>query len=425
MARRALIALTDAEAAEKLAEHVAAQGFEPVLVANGAEALSKAREAWPDVAILSQLLTQKDGLEVCSELKFKDAKTPVILVAAVGSPAGIADVRKASKAEVVVSRNFRPEGLVREFDQLMGCTPAKAERAAPIAKIALVKRAEVIAPEAPEVLVPEPPAATWGNAALIPPPPPPAPASAPPRPQPVAPRTNLVAEPAIGNTPVEGFEPVAYLARLVLARTTGALRVVSRQGIERVVYLREGRPIAATSNLIGDRIGEILVRKALITEPELREALAYGRDNGVRLGQALVDLGMLTFERQRAEVAEQYVQRIVSMFWLTEASVELTERVPPDEAIPIEIPPQRILLEGLRRYYTAARLEEVLAPVDRVLRPSPAAAAAVATLGMNENEAAVLAQLDGKSIAEAVAASPSKIDALRAIHLLACVGLLS
>ena len=44
------------------------------------------------------------------------------------------------------------------------------------------------------------------------------------------------------------------------------------------------------------RIGDILVAAGAITEEQLQEALAYQKENGGKLGNVLVDLGMISNE---------------------------------------------------------------------------------------------------------------------------------
>ncbi|HEY6762187.1 MAG TPA: response regulator transcription factor [Baekduia sp.] len=64
-----LIADPDAEARERLAPVLAAGGFRVVEAADGAEALTKARECWPVAAILEVPLGTLSGYEVCRTLK--------------------------------------------------------------------------------------------------------------------------------------------------------------------------------------------------------------------------------------------------------------------------------------------------------------------------------------------------------------------
>jgi DNA-binding NarL/FixJ family response regulator len=64
-----LIADPDVEARERLANVLRASGFRVLEVADGAEAITKARECWPVAAILEIPLGTVSGYEVCRTLK--------------------------------------------------------------------------------------------------------------------------------------------------------------------------------------------------------------------------------------------------------------------------------------------------------------------------------------------------------------------
>jgi hypothetical protein len=54
------------------------------------------------------------------------------------------------------------------------------------------------------------------------------------------------------------------------------------------------------------RLGDIFVERGLITEEQLQEALSVQRDTGVKLGEALVELGFVTRVALAGVIAEQW-----------------------------------------------------------------------------------------------------------------------
>jgi two-component system OmpR family response regulator len=58
------------------------EGFEVVTAADGREALAKATEFAPDLAILDVMLPDYTGLEVCSRLRAQGVKLPVVFLTA-------------------------------------------------------------------------------------------------------------------------------------------------------------------------------------------------------------------------------------------------------------------------------------------------------------------------------------------------------
>jgi len=81
-AGRVLVVEDEPDVAELLRYNLQKEGWAVLTVANGAEALRRAREARPDVILLDIMVPQLNGWEVCRRLK-QDAETraiPVIMV---------------------------------------------------------------------------------------------------------------------------------------------------------------------------------------------------------------------------------------------------------------------------------------------------------------------------------------------------------
>src|SRR3972149_2441805 len=58
-------------------------GYEPLVAADGREALRLARQLYPDLILLDLMLPELDGLEVCRELR-KVSAVPIIMITARG-----------------------------------------------------------------------------------------------------------------------------------------------------------------------------------------------------------------------------------------------------------------------------------------------------------------------------------------------------
>ncbi|MBW2249481.1 MAG: response regulator [Deltaproteobacteria bacterium] len=91
------------------------EGFEVELAYNGVEGLEKIRANPPDAIILDVMMPEKDGYEVCNELKGDDklADIPVILLTAVAS-------------HVTSTRYSHADGMSTEADDYIA-KPASAE----------------------------------------------------------------------------------------------------------------------------------------------------------------------------------------------------------------------------------------------------------------------------------------------------------
>jgi len=91
------------------------EGFEVELAYNGVEGLKKIRENPPDAIILDVMMPEKDGYEVCEELKGDEnlADIPVVLLTAVAS-------------HVTSTRYSHRDGMSTEADDYIA-KPASAE----------------------------------------------------------------------------------------------------------------------------------------------------------------------------------------------------------------------------------------------------------------------------------------------------------
>jgi len=90
--------------------------------------------------------------------------------------------------------------------------------------------------------------------------------------------------------------------------------------------------MAATATAASDRIGELLVQDGLITALQLSKGLAEARQNGTRLGFALIKLGAIAEADLTRALAKQYRVPAVDL-----------ERVPIDPRIPRMLPAELAL----------------------------------------------------------------------------------
>lgn len=206
-----------------------------------------------------------------------------------------------------------------------------------------------------------------------------------------------------------GREDVAtLLGRLWESRTSGRLSL--RHGdVEKAIYVEDGRPIFAASNVEHDRMSDLLLREGKVTAEQHRHGLAVMHDTGRRIGEILVDLGYLK-RRELLPAVRRHLEDVVySLFAWTQGTWTLSPRdSAEDEKIKLAAHPAGIVLEGIRRKMGPQRLRERLGPPSVVVVPVQldtfATAFADAELSVAEREALEL--FDGRrSLAEIMAAS--------------------
>src|SRR5436190_13946934 len=82
---RVLIIEDDEVIAQGMATHLAAEGFDPVVVAKGEQGLARLRYENPDVCVLDLMLPERDGWSVIETARAEGIGTPIVVVSARGT----------------------------------------------------------------------------------------------------------------------------------------------------------------------------------------------------------------------------------------------------------------------------------------------------------------------------------------------------
>ena len=189
----------------------------------------------------------------------------------------------------------------------------------------------------------------------------------------------------------------ALIARMFAASFTG--RVVFRaDAAEKVIHFEGGRPVFASSNLVHDRMGELLVREGKISREQHDRCQDLVRDTGRRMGELLVDRGYLK-RRELLPAVRRHVEDIIySLFaWERGDYRVMAGDGATAERIRLSRHPAAMVLEGVRRKLDHATLERLVGPPTAVFeigdRDKLTAILAAADVGPDER--AALAALDG------------------------------
>jgi DNA-binding response OmpR family regulator len=82
---KVLIVEDDSVIAEAMARHLAAAGFEPIVVPKGDQGLARLRFERPDVLVLDLMLPGRDGWNVIETARAEGIPTPIVVVSARGT----------------------------------------------------------------------------------------------------------------------------------------------------------------------------------------------------------------------------------------------------------------------------------------------------------------------------------------------------
>lgn len=193
-------------------------------------------------------------------------------------------------------------------------------------------------------------------------------------------------------------------------RGTGELGL-QRGKVKKVLYFQEGRPVFALSNLAAERFGSFLCRVGKIQVEDLRVAATRAQAERRRTGDILIEMGLLKDAERMYFVAQQVKAIIYSSFaWEDGEYVLSFQDRAKHEPIQLGIHPAHLISRGIKKLYTAERLDRLVAPDDR---PIPAADPMfhLAELEIETWEAQLLSKITGeRTVAELItlAGKPAK-----------------
>jgi hypothetical protein len=152
------------------------------------------------------------------------------------------------------------------------------------------------------------------------------------------------------------------LANLAVRKETG-LFVARNERLEKRIALEEGVPRFAASNSREELLGPYLIRQGLLREPGLRKALDRACKRGIRLGEALLDCGLLAPAVLLRSLNEQLEERVVELFnWRAGTFYFLRGPANVPNALPEPRSVLAMVARGVRQSYTKNELSEILTP---------------------------------------------------------------
>jgi hypothetical protein len=202
-------------------------------------------------------------------------------------------------------------------------------------------------------------------------------------------------------------DAASILARMFAQSFTG--RVAFRKDdYEKVVYFDQGRPVFASSNEPGDRMGELLVREGKITASQYERCQVHVEQSGRRMGEILVDFGYLK-RRELLPAVRRHVEDIIySLFGWDRGHYHVTaEPNASSERIRLSRHPASLILEGIRRKLDRTALEKSVGPASTVVEvPDRERLGGIINTGdLAAEERAALAAFDGQADLAQVARS--------------------
>ena len=223
------------------------------------------------------------------------------------------------------------------------------------------------------------------------------------------------------------IEFTEVLSELHRWRATGAL-LLEHAPVTKLIWLKEGAPVFVRSNLLGEALGQLLVRERMITLSECEDALRRVHERKRQLGTELIEMGCISPANLAYALQLQVEQKLFDVFSWTEGEYRFNPRANmPEMQIALELTTAKMLLEGIKRTYDAARVRKGLGDIDKlsaVLTDDPMDR--FQDMGLDPEEAQLYALIDGRrTVKELIdfGALPEE-DARKLLYALRCANMI-
>jgi hypothetical protein len=217
----------------------------------------------------------------------------------------------------------------------------------------------------------------------------------------------------------------SLLRPLVREGRTGLLRF-TRAKLVKTVYLSEGRLIFATSTDADDRLGEMLLRKGLISYRALEDSVR-AIQAGKRQGTILVESGAIKSRDLVDGVTEQVQDIIYGLFGWEQGEYEFQEGfLPSREVIVLRMSTGDLMVEGIRRVQSWGKIRKGVGSLEQRYVLSAHAPALLDQIALQREELNLVATLDGVLSVEQICGvgRPSDFIVCRTVWALWAAGIL-
>jgi len=207
----------------------------------------------------------------------------------------------------------------------------------------------------------------------------------------------LTPEPAapLYQTEISQMPLAEVLVKIHRYRAPGRVDCKRGEEIKRI-YLDHGQIVFATTNQLGESLGDKLLREERITRRQYEESLARARANGTRHGATLVEMKILSPRDLFVAVHEQIEEIIWPVFGWDMGTVSFTAgRDKKQEFIKVDIPVPMAILRGVRHVAEARALVARLGTKTTLFTRATGHAEGLA---LDEDEQHLLDAVDGRKV---------------------------
>jgi hypothetical protein len=152
--------------------------------------------------------------------------------------------------------------------------------------------------------------------------------------------------PTAGN--IKEHDLTELLMQLQEQKATGSL-VLQKDEMIKSIHLKEGNIVYASSNLPGDRLGELLLQMGKITPEQFNRSVELLKETGKQQGAILVEENYITAKELFEGLKYQVREIIYSLFLWEEGHYQFIREERPKHAISLQLDMVDLITEVLKR----------------------------------------------------------------------------
>ena len=356
------------------------EGYRVKAFGRARPALEAAQAERPAAAVLDLLLPDVPGLKVAEELRLMHPGLPLVLMTGVFKGGTLAqDAKQKTQAAYYFEKPFDARELLRALHTLVP-SPGKGQVAEGFdAELFEQVEGDALPPqelEAGESL--------RGALQFVP--------QVTPAPAPAAARRPASRRPSRSGDLEDNLPSLIHA--FFQTKETGELGV-QRGKVRKVIYFQAGLPVWARSNLQAEKFATFLVRMGRLAAGQVDALVEESRATGVRVGDLLVNKGLLSNLERFNLLGTQVKSIIYSTFAWEDGTFQLafTDQ-PGPEAVQLDVHPGNLIIRGIKKLYAPERVAR-LTPLGERLIPSQQASFQLYELELEPWEASFLTRVDG------------------------------
>lgn len=162
--------------------------------------------------------------------------------------------------------------------------------------------------------------------------------------------------------PLSDYTVPLQLQQLYRGKATGLLHL-QRGDAKKIIYIKDGYPIFARSNVLSECLGRMLVKEGVITQVDCDQSVEQSKKSGRMQGTVLIEMGLLTPQEVQAALIRQVTDKLLSTFaWKSGTYQFVPGQDFKKNVTRIKLTPAALIMQGIDRYWTPAQLDDFLYP---------------------------------------------------------------